>query len=327
MLQRKLNFIFVIGSILFALYLLLLLRDIESEPGTKNNLTDNPDIESEKDINIDLSNNMTYSLLKNIQILTKENENKERNVHTYVDNVLIATPVKDCSPWLDKYFENLYNLSYPHSSITLALLESDSSDDCYHKLLSRMDEAASKFRKVILIKKDFDFKLKYQDRHRDDIQMERRRVQAYSRNLLLYSSLQDEKWVAWLDLDIIEFPNDLLQRTISKDKDILTVNCLRFNEEGKLVNYDLNTRDKYERNLEEIRLNQIIEGKLEEVVEVRIVGGTYLLVRADVHRMGIMFPYFVVNGCIETEGFALIAASSGIKSYGMPYLKILHYSG
>jgi mannan polymerase complexes MNN9 subunit len=52
------------------------------------------------------------------------------------------------------------------------------------------------------------------------------------------------------------------------------------------------------------------------------VGGTALLVKADVHRDGAMFPPFAFYHLIETEGFAKMARRLGWKSYGLPNYKV-----
>lgn len=48
------------------------------------------------------------------------------------------------------------------------------------------------------------------------------------------------------------------------------------------------------------------------------MGGTALLVKADVHRDGAMFPPFPFYHLIETEGFAKMASRLGWRSYGLP---------
>lgn len=48
------------------------------------------------------------------------------------------------------------------------------------------------------------------------------------------------------------------------------------------------------------------------------VGGTALLVKADVHRDGAMFPPFAFYHLIETEGFAKMARRLGWESTGLP---------
>jgi len=48
------------------------------------------------------------------------------------------------------------------------------------------------------------------------------------------------------------------------------------------------------------------------------VGGTALLVKAQVHRDGAMFPPFAFYHLIETEGFAKMAHRLGYESWGLP---------
>jgi mannan polymerase complexes MNN9 subunit len=52
------------------------------------------------------------------------------------------------------------------------------------------------------------------------------------------------------------------------------------------------------------------------------VGGTALLVKADVHRDGAMFPPFAFYHLIETEGFAKMAKRLGWQPYGLPNYKV-----
>jgi mannan polymerase complexes MNN9 subunit len=66
-------------------------------------------------------------------------------------------------------------------------------------------------------------------------------------------------------------------------------------------------------------------------VQLDGVGGATLLVKAEVHRDGAMFPPFAFYHLIETEGFAKMASRLGWKAWGLPnYLvsvfPILHLS-
>ncbi|KAI9753526.1 MAG: Golgi mannosyltransferase complex subunit [Lichina confinis] len=56
------------------------------------------------------------------------------------------------------------------------------------------------------------------------------------------------------------------------------------------------------------------------------VGGTALLVKADVHRDGAMFPPFAFYHLIETEGFAKMAKRLGWSSWGLPNYLVYHYN-
>jgi len=56
------------------------------------------------------------------------------------------------------------------------------------------------------------------------------------------------------------------------------------------------------------------------------VGGATLLVKAEVHRDGAMFPPFAFYHLIETEGFAKMAARLNWESYGLPNYLVYHYN-
>jgi len=56
------------------------------------------------------------------------------------------------------------------------------------------------------------------------------------------------------------------------------------------------------------------------------VGGTALLVKAEVHRDGAMFPPFAFYHLIETEGFAKMARRLGHQPYGLPNYLVYHYN-
>ena len=60
------------------------------------------------------------------------------------------------------------------------------------------------------------------------------------------------------------------------------------------------------------------------VVRLDAVGGAMLLVHAELHRHGLMFPPFNYRSRIETEGLSMMALDMGVLSWGMPFLEILH---
>lgn len=61
------------------------------------------------------------------------------------------------------------------------------------------------------------------------------------------------------------------------------------------------------------------------VVPIHGVGGCVLMIKADCHRQGLIFPTFVFKHHIETEGLAKMAARMGIGVFGMPNLYIIHW--
>lgn len=60
------------------------------------------------------------------------------------------------------------------------------------------------------------------------------------------------------------------------------------------------------------------------LAELDAVGGSMLLVRADVHRMGINFPPYIFHGRIETEGLSFMAREAGIQSFALPFVEVVH---
>jgi hypothetical protein len=56
------------------------------------------------------------------------------------------------------------------------------------------------------------------------------------------------------------------------------------------------------------------------------VGGTMLLVHADLHRSGLLFPAQPRDGLIETEAFARVAHERGVLVIGLPNVEVIHAS-
>ena len=54
------------------------------------------------------------------------------------------------------------------------------------------------------------------------------------------------------------------------------------------------------------------------------VGGHVLLVKADVHREGLVFPSVLFDHQVETEGFAKMAKALGHQPYGLPGYVVHH---
>jgi glycosyltransferase involved in cell wall biosynthesis len=198
------------------------------------------------------------------------------------DKILVLTPVKDAEEYLDGYFESLRGLTYPHRLVSVAFLESDSVDGTYGGLTRRLPGLEGGFRSASAWKMDFGFRVpEGTPRWAGYLQRERRSALAKSRNHLLLRALGDEDWVLWLDVDVVDYPSDILERLLETGKDIVQPNCVR--EYGG-ESFDLNAwRDGGRLHLHDLRG----EGDL---VRLDSVGGTMLLVRADVHREGLVFP-------------------------------------
>lgn len=247
--------------------------------------------------------------------------------------ILILTPVKQAARHLDHHFAALARLDYPADRISLGLLDGDSDDGTYELLQARRPELEATYRRVTLLQHDYGFQIPAgMDRWAPPLQLARRVVLARSRNRLLFAALRDEDWVLWIDVDLEDYAPDVLTQMLATGKDIVQPHCVI--EYGGPT-FDWNAwRDKGR-----VRMDSLRGGA--ELVRLDAVGGTMLLVRADVHREGLIFPPYLYGresrfarnptplvgrgvGEVETEGLGLMAKDMGYECWGMPNLEIVH---
>jgi GT2 family glycosyltransferase len=253
--------------------------------------------------------------------------------------VLILVPVKDAEDYLPVFFENLHNLTYPHQKISIAFLESDSRDRTYNTIDQLLTELRTEFAGAELYKRDYGYLLTG-SRWETNKQYLRRSILAKSRNYLLSRALRDEDWVLWLDVDVARYPADIIETMLAVKKEILVPNCLTL---GSDCNYDLNSfKIKPDAGGIDWR-PYIVDGILQppagvgrwylndlrmyDVVELDGVGAAMLLVKADLHREGLIFPPYSYHYYIETEALAVMAREMGYRSFGLPKVVIHHPGG
>ena len=248
--------------------------------------------------------------------------------------ILILTPVKDAARFLDTYFSAIDKLSYPASMISIGMLEGDSKDGTYDLIRERFEHLPRRYASTQIWKKDFNFSIPNGlPRWNHAFQIARRKILAKARNHLLFHALRDQDWVLWLDVDVIEYPHDLIERLIATERDIVHPHCVR--KYGGPT-FDLNAWQDHGR----IHMDQLRGGP--ELVRLDAVGGTVLWVRADIHREGLLYPCFPygaanpaarrppyhplrIEGELETEGLGIMAIDMGYQCWGMPNLEVLHY--
>jgi mannan polymerase complexes MNN9 subunit len=279
------------------------------------------------------------------------------------ENVLILTPM---ARFYQEYWDNLLKLNYPHELITLGFILPKNKEGNQataaleaqiHKTQKHGPEK-DRFKSIIILRQDFEPAVDSQDegeRHKMQKQKARREVMAKARNSLLFTTLGPAtSWVLWLDADIIETPPSMIQDLAGYDKPLITPNCFQryYDDEKKAMSerpYDYNSWQDSEIAQELAKKmgpdEILLEGYAEMatyralmaymttenndqslVVPLDGVGGTALLVKADVHRDGAMFPPFSFYHLIETEGFAKMAARLGWQAYGLPNYKVYHYN-
>ena len=179
---------------------------------------------------------------------------------------------------------------------------------------------------------------------------------ARARNYLLSTELEkDVDYVLWLDNDVSSYPRNMIQILIAARKSIVAASCVEQSNHNRT--YDLNSwrRPKIGKKLfpgsdpEDVHfagyLYDALDGKrlsLKEaagvpdretvrvdgaeytLVQLEAVGGRALLVSADLHRSGVVFPHFPIDNLIETEGLSRSALRMGATSWGFTNVDAVH---
>ena len=252
--------------------------------------------------------------------------------------VLVLTPMKNTSAHLARYVRLLEALDYPREALSLCILEGDSTDDTWGRLQAMRSRFELRCSRVELFKHDDGTRIEG-PRWAPAVQRVRRAAIARARNRLLSLGLRDETWVLWLDADLLQYPPALLAELLGAGKDIVVPHCL--NEDGGtfdrntfIFSPDRGTAERPEYMLDGLYQPPSGRGRSylgacrgQSLVPVDGVGGTALLVRADLHRDGLVFPAWPHRGYIETEGLAMAARDMGLTCWGMPDLEIVHIRG
>jgi hypothetical protein len=242
-------------------------------------------------------------------------------------------PVKQAAAHLDRYFSLVGQLAYPSGRLSLGFMDSDSTDDTFACLQARLPSLRERYARVTVVQRDFGFQMPAgAPRWAPPLQQARRTILAKSRNHLLFAALGDEDWVLWIDVDLFDYPPDVLTRLLATGKDIVNPHCVT---RSGGPTFDWNAW----RNKGRERMDALRGGP--PLVRLDAVGGAMLLVRADVHRSGLIFPPYLYGresrfarnpspfvsegvGEIETEGLGMMAKDMGIECWGLPNLEIVH---
>jgi mannan polymerase complexes MNN9 subunit len=270
------------------------------------------------------------------------------------ETVLILTPM---ARFYQEYWDNLAKLSYPHGLITLGFIipKTKEGNAAYAALQAQVTKTqsgpkAKRFAAVTILRQDTENPLQSQleaERHKMENQKARRAAMAKARNSLLFTTMgPTTSWVLWMDADIVETPPTLIQDLAGYDVPIIVPNCFqRYYNEDKKANdireYDFNnwidSPTAKELGAKMGKDDILLEGYAEmptyrslmakmydrsadPTAKIKLdgVGGATLLVKAEVHRDGAMFPPFPFYHLIETEGFAKMANRLNWESYGLP---------
>ncbi|KAJ5634659.1 Anp1 [Penicillium herquei] len=271
------------------------------------------------------------------------------------ERILILTPL---ARFYQEYWDNLEKLSYPHELISLGFIAPKTKDgntavSALEKAISRTQSGPidNRFASISILRQDFDPPLQSQDekvRHKLSSQKERRESMSRARNSLVFTTLgPSTSWVLWLDADIVETPATLIQDLTRHNQPVIVPNCFQRYYDSSERKWDIRPYDYNSwidsEEAQNLAANMgpddiLLEGYAElptyrtlmaylpdfsaldphRMVALDGVGGTALMVKADVHRDGAMFPAFPFYHLLETEGFAKMARRLGYAVFGLP---------
>ncbi|KAF2709948.1 glycosyltransferase family 62 protein [Pleomassaria siparia CBS 279.74] len=291
--------------------------------------------------------------------------NNLTNTRTPIENsetVLILTPL---AKFYQEYWDNLLRISYPHNLVSLGFIipKTKEGNAAYADLQTQISKTQNgpklkRFASITILRQDTESPLNSQseaERHKMENQKPRRAAMAKARNSLLFTTMgPTTSWVLWLDADIVEFPPTMIQDLAAYDVPIIAPNCFQrfYNEDTKkndIRGYDFNNwidsptaqalgskMGKDDILLEgygsmatyRSLMAKMYDPSADPGAKIKLdgVGGAALLVKAEVHRDGAMFPPFPFYHLIETEGFAKMASRLNWESYGLPHYLVYHYN-
>jgi mannan polymerase complexes MNN9 subunit len=271
------------------------------------------------------------------------------------ERVLILTPL---ARFYTGYWENLEKLNYPHELISLGFIAPKTSDGnaavaALEKAIAKTQSGPidNRFASISILRQDFQPPLASQDekvRHKMSAQKERRESMSRARNSLIFTTLGPAtSWVLWLDGDIVETPSSLIQDLTSYNQPVVVPNCFQRYYDSKKKKWDVRPYD-FNSWIDSLTAQNmaatmgpdeiLLEGYAEmptyrtlmaylpdmkkldpkKMIALDGVGGTALMVKADVHRDGAMFPAFPFFHLVETEGFAKMVRRLGYEVIGIP---------
>ena len=261
--------------------------------------------------------------------------------HTPSTLVLVLT--RDADSWSRDYKStqrSVYDFLDLLASTKLALPDVSlgiltASQDEF-KAIKKATDGVPLGRVTILHREDTGSGFEYGDRHKPEVQDQRRALLARLRNYLMNGAMEDEKHIFWIDADVVEFSPDITQTMLkhanaNADVGILTARC----ERDTLYNYDMNAwkvspgeldvandtdrsamQDKLEHSKTWVPELMKNTGN-DELIALDSVGGTLLYMRAELVRQGLVFPWWGVVGAgwqregyvgLETEGLCYLSA-------------------
>lgn len=253
--------------------------------------------------------------------------------------IALLIPLRNASRHIARCFELIDALDYPKDRLKITFVEGESKDDTVALLTGLIAPRKTLYRGIKLAHFTTGVTIPRRNRWRPQVQKKRRAAIAQVRNHLIREGLDsDDDFALWIDVDLCDYPADILHSLLKAGAKIATPDCTK-TKGGP--SYDMNAfldvgsprnaryyrfalggifqppaSYHWRRHLHDLRYLAR--------VPLSAVGGTMLLVHASVHRAGITFPEIPYCDLLETEGFGKWAADMGVVPVGLPQLEIRH---
>lgn len=262
-------------------------------------------------------------------------------------DVLILALNKDRSSWsqdfrstgrsIYDFLDLLVSTGLDFTTVSLGLMTSSWDE---FEQMKKATEPLPFARAVVYYQADHGPKFAYNERHNPIVQRQRRASIAALRNYLMLRSLRDEEHVLWVDADVVEFSEGVMQTMLKHSEEkrdqvgLLTVRC----KQHLIESYDKNAwvidrerpqllgpvgDDARQDAVQELvasrrYVDELVKGTNDsDLLPLDSVGGTLLYIRSQLVRQGLVFPTHNVVGStwtqdgwigVETEGICYEAS-------------------
>ncbi|MFN0264550.1 glycosyltransferase [Tepidamorphus sp. 3E244] len=279
------------------------------------------------------------------QLAKIDRERALRPLPAYRDDappsVAIFVPVRNAAHAVRLLMQQVARIDYPRDRLRVVFGEGPSTDASAAILQRLKERHEGDFAGFDVLTFDGPDRRSSGSRWLPSEQLVRRAAIAKARNRLLREGLRDtDERVLWIDADVCEFSPGILRRLLCEDEKIVTPNCVL---EWNAHSFDLNAFLQTAEVVEVIRYKHYKHGLMQpppndytrrhlhelrylERIPLTGVGGTMLLVDAELHRAGLVFPETPYRELIETEAFGVMANDLGIVPIGLPNVEIRHVS-
>jgi len=206
--------------------------------------------------------------------------------------VMVCIPVKNNGGFMQSLYENITKLDYPKNKITLCILESDSDDLTWEVLQTwKKNKMLQGYRKLYLWKHDFNFKLPYRLRQKDEYQAERCKNLGISRTEVAMKYLTDEEFILFLDADLKWVPPTTIKRGIELNLDFVSF-LAYFQTPDGLRAFNIIWNNRVNPSNHPIQDCQHINERpknLPDVLEIPLISSTAFMIKAKLFKEGVNF--------------------------------------